>query len=156
VTDKTDANTIAGTRSDTEQSWDEIARVFEIEPRKAVDLAEELEHAPEKKFDSRRAHQCHHDGCDSPAEWEVYLHIHYGLHHAASQTLKSTVRVCDRHRRHANDYILSETNKALISRELAKIGRLRIDWANAMIEFVPCGEIAWGPEQMMRLQTGTA
>lgn len=104
----------------------------------------------------RRAHQCHFRGCDSAAIYDVYLHIHYGLHHKAVETLKSTVRVCDRHKKYANDFILSDHNKATISRELAKIGRLTIDWPNAMIEFVPSGEVAWGPDQMMPLQTGTA
>lgn len=103
-------------------------------------------------MNERRAHQCHHDGCDSPAIWDVYLHIHYGHKHVAVEHLKSSVRVCDKHRKHANDFILSEHNKAVVSRELAKIGRLMIDWPNAMIEFVPSGEIAWGPDQMVKLE----
>lgn len=137
-----------------DKEWDEIARVFESEPRKAVDLAEELDRQPEQQFDQRRAHQCHRDGCDSAAEYEVYLHLRYGLHHKAIEHLKSTVKVCDRHRRAANDYLLSDSNKVRISRELAKIGRLAIDWPNAMVEFVPCGEQAWGPQQMIPLQAG--
>lgn len=104
----------------------------------------------------RRIHQCHHDGCDSPCVWDVYLHIRYGWHLVAIESLKSTIRVCDKHKKHANDFILSDHNKAMISQRLATIGRLAIDWDNAMIEFVPCGEIAWGPSQMVALQTRRA
>lgn len=104
----------------------------------------------------RRAHQCHVDGCDSACIWDVYLHIRYGWQLRAIESLKSTVKVCDRHKKHANDFILSEHNKATISRELAKIGRLNIDWPNAMIEFVPCGEASWGPGQMVELKSGRA
>ena len=104
----------------------------------------------------RRAHQCHFDSCSSPCEWDVWLHVRYGWHLIAIESLKSTVRVCNAHRKHANDFILSEHNKANISKQLATIGRLGIDWPNAMIEFVPCGEVSWGPQNMVALATGKA
>ena len=104
----------------------------------------------------RRAHQCHFDGCDSPAVYQVFVHLRYGWQLRAIESLKSTVKVCDRHKKHANDFILSDHNKANISKQLATIGRLGIDWPNAMIEFVPCGEASWGPGQMVELQTGRA
>ena len=134
--------------------WDEIARVFDTEPKKAVDLAEELERSPIVKFDERRAHQCHRDSCDSAAQWDVYLHIRYGVRLKAIESLKSSVRVCESHRKAAHDFILSAHNKKRISAELAKIGRLNIDWDSAVIEFVPSGEAAWGPQQMSVLQVG--
>lgn len=104
----------------------------------------------------RRAHQCHATDCDSGAVYDVWLHIRYGVDHRATESLKSTIRCCDAHKRKANDYILSDHNKATITRELVKTGRFNIDWPNAMIEFVPCGEIAWGPQQMVPLQVGRA
>ena len=111
---------------------------------------------PQPRFSERRTHQCHYDGCDSPWEWQVFLHIRYGRRHVAIESLKSTIKVCDRHRRAANDYLLSEHNKREISTKLATIGRLSIDWDNAMVEFVPQGEQSWGPEQMVKLQVGAA
>lgn len=104
--------------------------------------------------DERRAYQCKADGCDSPAVYDVYLHFRYGRRLVAMESLKSSLRVCDRHKCAARDYLLSETNKANISREMAKAGRLGIDWENAMVEFVPTGEAAWGPENMIQLQVG--
>jgi hypothetical protein len=125
----------------------------DIESDSEGDLGDSIRHPINAEG---RAHQCHHDGCDSPCVWDVYLHIRYGWHHVATESLKSTVRVCDKHKKHANDFILSEYNKKIISRRLATIGRLAIDWPNAMIEFVPCGEISWGPSRMVPLQVGRA
>lgn len=106
--------------------------------------------------DDRRAHQCSKDGCDSAAVYEVWLHFRYGRHLVATETLKTSLRVCHRHRRAANDYVLSERNKGIISAEMAKHGRLGIDWQRAMIEFVPIGEAAWGPQNMQAVQVGAA
>lgn len=103
---------------------------------------------------SRRAHQCKFDGCDSPAEFEVHLHIRYGWHHVAVENLKSSLRVCDRHRRHAAAFLTNEHNKRTVSTELAKIGRLLLDWDNAIVEFVPCGEQSWRPEEMVQIEAG--
>ena len=106
--------------------------------------------------DLRRRHQCSKDGCDSQAVYEVYLHFRYGRRHVAQERLKSSLRVCEAHKRAANDYILSEANKAIISGEMAKQGRLSIDWPNAMIEYVPVGESSWLPDEMVAIQAGVA
>lgn len=106
--------------------------------------------------DERREHQCSKDGCDSEAVYRVFLHFRYGRHLVATETMESSIRVCERHKKAAHDYILSEINKTLISREMAKVGRLAIDWPNAMIECVPIGEAPWGFHNMIKLQTGTA
>lgn len=107
-----------------------------------------------RPIDARRAHQCRADGCDSAAEYGVHLHVRYGVRHKAVEHLKSSIRVCDRHRRTANDFLTSEHNKKAISFKLATIGRLAIDWPNAVVEFVPIGEESWSPERMVQLQTG--
>jgi len=136
-----------------EAAWNEIGKLFDVEPKKAVQLAEEVERSEitiEPVRDERRKHQCHRDGCDSPAVWQVFLHFRYGWHLVAIETMKSTIRVCDRHRRAANDFILSSHNKKTISREMAKMGRLNIDWDNAMIEFVPLNEETWGLHALER------
>lgn len=118
---------------------------------------DELASAPaEKPVDPRRAHQCRHDGCSSPAEFDVFLHVRYGWHLVAIESLKSSLRVCDQHRKSAAKFLTSEHNKKTVSAELAKIGRLGIDWPNAMVEFVPCGEQSWGPQNMVQVQTGKA
>lgn len=103
--------------------------------------------------DSRRAHQCHRTGCDSAAAYELHLHIRYGLRHRAIEHLKSTILTCDSKdcRKAANDYLLSDHNKKTIATELAKVGRLSLDWSGAMVEFVPIGERPWGPEHMQKL-----
>lgn len=109
---------------------------------------------------SRRQHQCHRDGCDSPATHQLHLHIRYGRYHRATEHLVSTLRVCDSKtcRKAANDYLLSEHNKGIISAKLATIGRLTIDWPNAMVEFVPIGELSVADlAQLGQMQTlGTA
>lgn len=112
--------------------------------------------APIRQLDERRAHQCRHDGCDSAAVYEVYLHVRYGRRHKAIEHLKSSIRVCDKHRKAAGIFLTSEHNKKVISTQLATIGRLAIDWPNAVVEFVPIGEESWSPEQMVQLQTGAA
>jgi hypothetical protein len=103
--------------------------------------------------EARRAHQCHSTACDSPAAYEVHLHIRYGLHHRAIEHLKSSMLTCDSKdcRKAANDYLLSDHNKNTIAVELAKVGRLALDWPNAMVEFVPIGEEPWGPDRMQKL-----
>lgn len=139
--------------------WDEAAKLLDTEPRKAVELAEQIDHEDtpaEKQRDIRLAHQCRHDGCDTQAEYEVFLHIRYGVHLKAIETLKSSLRVCDRHKKAANDYLLSERNRKIISTRLATIGRLGIDWDNAIVEFVPAGESPWGPQQIVALHAGKA
>ena len=114
---------------------------------------QEAKSAPaERPVNLRRAHQCRHDGCDSQAQWECYLHIRYGRQHIAIETLKCTIRVCDRHRKEAAAFITSPHNKKTISVKLATIGRLGLDWDNAVIEFVPCGETPWTPLNMQELK----
>lgn len=101
----------------------------------------------------RLAHQCTRDGCDSPATHIAHLHFRYGRRHKAQEHLPTWLRVCDsgQCRRAANDYILSDTNKQGISEQMAKVGRLSIDWDGAVIEFVPIGEESWTPGQMQEV-----
>jgi len=100
---------------------------------------------------TRRSYQCR--SCDSAATHEVHLHIRYGRRHVATEHLVLNRRVCNSKscRKKAWDTIFSEGNKLLISVKLATIGRLRLDWPNAMLEFVPLGEDAWGPEKMQAM-----
>lgn len=117
---------------------------------------DETPSAPIRQHDERRAHQCRYDGCDSAAVYEVHLHLRYGVRHKAVEHLKSSIRVCDAHRKTAGNFLTSEHNKKVISTRLATIGRLAIDWPNAVVEFVPVGEESWSPGQMIELQTGKA
>ena len=107
-----------------------------------------------KPADPRRAHQCRHEGCDSAWEWDLVLHVRYGWHHVAVESIGPIrrVRCCEKHRKAATNFILSEVNKKVISTELAKIGRLGILWDQAMVEYVPKGEEAWGPGNMQEIR----
>lgn len=103
---------------------------------------------------SRRAHQCKF--CDSAALYRVFLHVRYGRRHVAVESLQSTIRCCDAHRRKANDWILSERNKRQISTQLATVGRLGIDWPTAMVEFVPFDEEPIGAADLVLGVKGAA
>lgn len=68
--------------------------------------------------DERRSHQCHKDGCDSEAIWQMFIRMEtftYGGTRAPL-TAKSTICVCDRHREDAVNGFLSERNLNALDR----------------------------------------
>ena len=62
--------------------------------------------------DLRRSHQCHKDGCDSEAIWQMFIRMETFTYGGtlAPLTGKSTICVCDRHREDAVNAFLSERN----------------------------------------------
>lgn len=68
----------------------------------------------------RRAHQCHHDGCDSEAEWSLMLVFRdaAGTEHKAS----TTVKVCQRHVEAAARFGLSQQNWTRLARTMTEAG----------------------------------
>src|SRR5262249_2148419 len=89
--------------------------------------------------DERLKHQCHRDGCDSPAVWRARLSLHAagpGVERIDFDGMPS-VQVCDAHRKAAIDYVLSDANKDEITRAFAETGLARPDWSSATVGFVP-------------------
>src|SRR5216684_1045079 len=72
--------------------------------------------------DIRRSHQCHHDGCDSEARWQLFVRF---TTRTPSGTLwpmtgKSTIKVCDAHREAACESFLCERNLDLFADQLER------------------------------------
>ena len=59
---------------------------------------------------TRAAHQCHRDGCDSEAEWQLFVRFVTTTPQGnlIPMTGKSSIQVCDRHREAAVRSFLSE------------------------------------------------
>lgn len=62
--------------------------------------------------DDRHSHQCHKDGCDSEAHWQMFVRMETFTFNGtlAPLTGKTTIKVCDRHREDAVNGFLSERN----------------------------------------------
>jgi hypothetical protein len=62
--------------------------------------------------DSRRSHQCHKDGCDSEARWQLFVRFVTSTPkgNIIPMTGKSSICVCDRHREAACESFLTERN----------------------------------------------
>lgn len=60
--------------------------------------------------DSRLSHQCHKNGCDSEALWQLYVRFvtTTPAGNLIPMTGKSSIKVCDRHREAACEAFLSE------------------------------------------------
>lgn len=69
-------------------------------------------------IDLRRSHQCHKDGCDSEARWQLFVCMETFTYGGtfAPLTGKSTVKVCDDHREAAVNAFLSERNLNALER----------------------------------------
>lgn len=61
---------------------------------------------------SRLSHQCHKDGCDSEARWQLFVRFVTSTPagNIIPMTGKSSLKVCDRHREAACVSFLSERN----------------------------------------------
>jgi len=71
---------------------------------------------------SRRAHQCHRDGCDSEAVWQMWVRFmtHSPAGHVFPCTCPTTIKVCDRHQRAAAEGFVSERNMDTLAKQLRR------------------------------------
>ena len=72
--------------------------------------------------DERRSHQCHKDGCDSEAIWQMFVRMEtftYGGNWLPL-TGKTTVCVCHKHREAAVNAFLSERNLNALERRFKR------------------------------------
>ena len=84
----------------------------------------------------RERHQCHFDGCDSPAEYEGHVKLWYkGLDgRPVPMEMKATALVCARHRVACATSIITERNKEMLAQQLTpSIGKP--DFDSMTIEF---------------------
>lgn len=86
---------------------------------------------------SRRAHQCHCDGCDSEAIWQLF--VRFTTRTPAGEiipcTAESTIKVCDAHRQHAAELFVSERNMTMFADQLARENLAAPHPASINIEF---------------------
>lgn len=87
----------------------------------------------------RRAHQCHHDGCDSEARWQLWLAIEcIGVgRDRLSLKCESSIKVCDAHTDRAVQFMLAPGNKSRIAVGLAHGGYPLPDFNSAVPIFAP-------------------
>lgn len=94
----------------------------------------------------RRANQCHRDGCDSQAHWQLRLHLECVGIGGERLTLRAplTIKLCNNKRHHeaAFEYVLSERNKAAIAAGLTSNGFPPPDFESAGFVMVPLDHIA--------------
>lgn len=91
-------------------------------------------------MNSRVAHQCHRNGCDSESKWQAcvrFFCFSMPSHPATEMRCTTTVQVCDRHKRAATDYILSKENKQGIMTALLKEAAPLPNFETAEVVFVP-------------------
>lgn len=72
--------------------------------------------------DPRRSHQCHKDGCDSEARWQLFVRFVTSTPkgNLIPMTAESTIKVCDGHREAACESFLSERNLDAFAHGLAR------------------------------------
>ncbi len=71
---------------------------------------------------SRLSHQCHKDGCDTQARWQLFVRFvtTTPAGNLIPMTGKSTVKTCDRHREAACEAFLSERNMSAFAQGLLR------------------------------------
>lgn len=84
-------------------------------------------------------HQCHRDGCTSPATNEVHLHLSCPAPGLAARliSMKCSIEVCDKHKDDVRGYVLSDVNKETIVATLMDQGMPEPDFLGARFEFKP-------------------
>lgn len=90
-------------------------------------------------MDERRKYQCHKDNCDSQSLHQVCLRFWTIGPKDKRIELRctSTIKVCDRHKRQATEYMLSPSNKERIGMGIMKDGLPPPDFSSAEVTFVP-------------------
>jgi hypothetical protein len=85
------------------------------------------------------AHQCHADGCESVAEFEVHLHIRCPRPGAPATevNMQSTINVCAKHQDKARWYLLEKQNQESITVALMDGGYPEPDFFQSRVEFKP-------------------
>jgi hypothetical protein len=87
----------------------------------------------------RSRYHCHRDGCDSQSLHQVCLRFWTIGDKATRIELRctSTIKVCDRHKRQATEFILSPGNKENIGMGIMRDGLPPPDFSSAEVTFVP-------------------
>lgn len=88
---------------------------------------------------NRKHFQCSHDNCDSPCKHQACVRFWTIGDKATRIELRctSTIKVCDRHRRAATEYLLSPSNKERIGMGIMQDGLPPPDFSSAEVTFVP-------------------
>lgn len=88
---------------------------------------------------NRRSHQCHHDSCDSEAEWRLFVRFVTTTpqHNLVPMTGMSSICVCHRHREAAVKSFLSHRNLDAFADGLARENLGCPHPANIQFEFMP-------------------
>ena len=70
--------------------------------------------------DSRRAHQCHRDGCDSEAVWKMFVRFttRTPAGHVIPCLAEASIIVCDQHRQAAAESFVGERNMDAFAKQL--------------------------------------
>lgn len=91
--------------------------------------------------------QCHKDGCTSPAEFTVDLHLTCPAPGLAARmiSMRCSIEVCAKHQDDVKDYVLSDANKETICASLMDQGVPEPDFLSARFEFKPIEAPALGP-----------
>jgi hypothetical protein len=88
---------------------------------------------------SRRSFQCHQTSCDSEAKHQACVRFWTLGPKETRIELRctSTLKVCDRHRKAAEAYLLSPGNKEAVGMGIMKDGLPPPDFSSAEVTFVP-------------------
>lgn len=92
--------------------------------------------------DTRAAHQCHRDGCDTEARWAVRLCLSAKVtgYKPINFDGMTSIRCCDAHRFAANRYLLDPVHRAEVERAFKETNLPAPDWQSARVEFYPLTE----------------
>ena len=73
-------------------------------------------------MDLRRAHQCHRDGCDTEAVWQMF--VRFTTRTPAGEiipcTAETTIKVCDRHQKDAAEGFVGARNMDTFAAQLER------------------------------------
>ena len=91
-------------------------------------------------MDNRRLHQCHHDGCDRQAEWQLMLscHCYSGFH----LKIPSTLMVCDKHTKAAMEIATNDHARQGIRNACWQQGWGMPDFSSLTAMFAPVDHAA--------------
>lgn len=87
----------------------------------------------------RNRHQCHYDGCDSTAEWELHMRLWYkGIDgRPLPLDMKASAQVCGRHRVACIASLTTENQKTMIAGQLKRLNLPKPDFNSMTIECRP-------------------
>lgn len=88
---------------------------------------------------TRRSHQCHKDGCDSQAEWQMHVKFVSRTREGTFFPVdaKHSIQVCERHKQDAAESFVSERNMDTLAIQLGREGLLMPHPRSIEISFSP-------------------